>query len=212
MFTGLVEEIGTIHSIQRQGNGASLHIEAHEILQDIHVGDSIAIDGVCLTVTHHTSHRFAVQAVSETLSRSTLGSKRNGDSVNLERALRADGRFGGHIVQGHVDGLGHITHIESRELGYWLTLEVPEALMPYIVEKGSITLDGLSLTVAALNATRISIAIIPHTWNATTMKYKKMGHKLNIEVDILAKYVNKQLQPYREKDGISLQKMKDLGF
>ncbi len=212
MFTGLVEEVGQIRVCQNRGDGLGLTIKASHILTDIAVGDSIAIDGVCLTVEQFTNADFSVQAVGETVSRSTLGHKSAGDAVNLERAMSAQSRFGGHFVQGHVDAVATIEKIEKRDPGFWLTVIFPKDLRKFIVEKGSITLDGLSLTVAKLNDARLSVAIIPHTWSATTLHSKKVGDRLNVEVDILAKYVNNLMQPYEKSDGLSLERLKQLGF
>jgi riboflavin synthase len=212
MFTGLVEEVGQIRVSQNRGDGLSLTIQASHILKDITEGDSIAVDGVCLTVEHFTAQDFSVQAVGETVSRSTLGHKSVGHAVNLERAMQASSRFGGHFVQGHVDGVGVIEAIEKRDPGYWLTVAVPDDITKFIVEKGSITLDGLSLTVAKIADSKIAVAIIPHTWGVTTLHYKKAGDKINIEVDILAKYINNFMQPYEKKNGLTLDKLSELGF
>ena len=212
MFTGLVEEVGRIDSVKKKGQGLELTINAHQILEDIKVGDSIAIDGVCLTVEHFTKTAFSVQAVAETLFRSTLGSKSTGAGVNLERALLASARFGGHFVQGHVDGLAQIISIEQRDPGYWLTLRIPENISKFMVEKGSIALDGLSLTIARIESVILSVAIIPHTWRATTLKDNRVGDSMNIEVDILAKYLNKFIQPYVKSHGLTLDKLSQLGF
>ncbi len=212
MFTGLVEEVGQIRRCQNRGDGLSLTIQASFILSDIAEGVSIAIDGVCLTVEHFTDDDFSVQAVGETVSRSTLGHKSVGHAVNLERAMPASGRFGGHFVQGHVDGVASIESIEKREPGYWLTVTAPEDIVKFIVEKGSITIDGLSLTVAAIDGAKIAVAIIPHTWSATTLQHKKVGDKINVEVDILAKYIYNFLQPWQKKNGLTLDKLSELGF
>ena len=212
MFTGLVEEVGQIRICQNRGDGLSLTIQASHILTDIALGDSIAVDGVCLTVEHFTERDFSVQAVGETVSRSTLGHKSVGHAVNLERAMQAKGRFGGHFVQGHVDGVGVIEAIEKRDPGYWLTVMAPDDITKFSVEKGSITLDGLSLTVAKIEDGKISLAIIPHTWSVTTLHYKKVGDKINVEVDILAKYINKFMQPYQKNSGLTLDKLSELGF
>jgi len=212
MFTGLVEEVGQIRVCQKRGDGLSLTIKASHILSDLAIGDSVAIDGVCLTVEKFTSFDFSVQAVGETVSRTTLGHKSVGDNVNLERAMQAKSRFGGHFVQGHVDGVASILNIEKRDPGYWLTVRLPEDLVRFVVEKGSITLDGLSLTVAKIESANISVAIIPHTWNMTTLQHKKVGQKINVEVDILAKYINNFLQPYKNTSGLSLDKLSELGF
>ena len=212
MFTGLIEEMGQIYSLKERGSGRELYIKANQILDDVKVGDSIAIDGVCLTVEYITSSGFSAQAVGETLARSTLGSKVVGDSVNLERALKASERFGGHFVQGHVDGIAEISTIEKADPGYWLAVRIPESLTQYIVEKGSIALDGLSLTVARLDSTLLTVAIIPHTWQVTTLKSKHIGDVLNVEVDILAKYIRNFMHPYQKVQTLTLDKLSELGF
>lgn len=212
MFTGLVEEVGQIRLAQKRGDGLSLAIKASHILHDMSAGDSIAIDGVCLTVVDFSHSEFSLQAVGETVSRSTLGHKTVGNSVNLERALRADSRLGGHFVQGHVDGIARVTAVETRDPGYWLTVRLPHDLLRFVVEKGSIALDGVSLTVAKINGALVSVAVIPHTWKATTLQYKKTGDSMNVEVDILAKYLKNFLEPYQESQGLTLDKLSDLGF
>lgn len=212
MFTGLVEEVGQIRVCQNRGDGLSLTIQASHILTDIAEGDSIAVDGVCLTVEKFTDREFSVQAVGETVSRSTLGHKSVGHAVNLERAMQASSRFGGHFVQGHVDGVATIDAIEKRDPGYWLTVTLPDDIIKFVVEKGSITLDGLSLTIAKIDGTHVSVAIIPHTWSVTTLHYKKVGDTINVEVDILAKYIDNFLQPYKKQSGLTLDKLSELGF
>ncbi|MBN1560438.1 riboflavin synthase [candidate division KSB1 bacterium] len=212
MFTGLVEEVGQICDVRERGDGRCLTIAAREILHDVGEGDSIAVDGVCLTVEHFTADDFSVQAVSETVSRTTLAHKSVGDAVNLERALSASARMGGHFVQGHVDGIGRIISIENVTPGYQLIIRLPENLTPFVVDKGSIALDGLSLTVARIDSTLLTIAIIPHTWQTTTLKNKRPGDCVNVEVDVVAKYVQKLLQPYDKWHGLSLDKLSEMGF
>jgi len=212
MFTGLVEEVGRIRLAQKRGDGLTLAIQASHILQDISDGDSIAIDGVCLTVINFTDSEFSAQAVGETVSRSTFGHKTAGHTVNLERALRADARFGGHFVQGHVDGVAKIIAIETRDPGYWLSVRLPQKLAPFVVEKGSIALDGVSLTIAKIEGEMLSVAVIPHTWKATTLQFKKTSDSMNVEVDILAKYLKNFVQPFQESHRLSLQKLADLGY
>ncbi|MBN1479202.1 riboflavin synthase [candidate division KSB1 bacterium] len=212
MFTGLVEHVGQIRSLVKHGDGLSLTIEAQHIVQNMAVGDSVAVDGVCLTVVHCTSSDFSVDAVGETVSRSTLQTKSVHARVNLERALLAGGRLGGHFVQGHVDGLGQITSIQKRDPGYWLEVRLPDQLVPFVVEKGSIALDGTSLTIAHIDVPVVSLAIIPHTWKTTTLQDKKVGDTMNVEVDILAKYVRNFLQPHKTSDGLTLERLTELGY
>lgn len=211
MFTGLVEQVGTIRSIQQNGNGLTLEIKADKIVKDVALGDSIAVDGVCLTVTQFTHNSFRVDAVGETVSRSTLKERSVGDAVNLERALMAGQRMGGHIVQGHVDAVAKIAKVEQRDPEVWLIVDLPDSLQQFVVEKGSVTIDGLSLTIAETHASSIAIAVIPHTAQVTTIGHKKAGDAVNIEVDVLAKYIHKMVQPYKDA-GLTMDTLKKYGF
>lgn len=193
MFTGIVEELGTVSSITRGKDSAVLRIEGPLVVSDAVHGASIAVNGVCLTVTEHDEHGFTVDVMAETLRRSSLGSLHAGDPVNLERAMAAASRFGGHIVQGHVDGTGEIV---ARMPGdNWETVEVslPVDLARYVVEKGSITVDGVSLTVAEVGESSFTVSLIPTTLELTTLGQKRIGDLVNLEVDVLAKYVEKML-------------------
>lgn len=191
MFTGIVEELGTVDLLQRQADSARLRIRAALVVQDAELGASIAVNGVCLTVTEFDHESFAVDVMAESLDRSSLGSLVLGDRVNLERAMPAGGRFGGHIVQGHVDGIATIVEREPQEHWTRVTAEVSGELAAYVVEKGSITLDGVSLTVAAVTESTVTVCLIPTTLAATTLGIKSIGDNLNVEVDILAKYVER---------------------
>jgi riboflavin synthase len=191
MFTGIVEELGTVAEIRHGEDSAVLRIEGPLVVSDAAHGASIAVNGVCLTVTDHDETGFSVDVMAETLRRSSLGSLEPGDRVNLERAMAADGRFGGHIVQGHVDGTGTVV---ARTPGdRWETVEVslPEDLQRYVVEKGSITVDGVSLTVADVAPASFTVSLIPTTLELTTLGRKGIGDLVNLEVDVLAKYVEK---------------------
>lgn len=193
MFTGIVEELGTVAEVEKGPDSAVLRIRGPLVVEDAVHGASVAVNGVCLTVTEHDDTGFAVDVMSETLRRSGLGALRPGDRVNLERALRADGRFGGHIVQGHVDGTAVIT---ARTPGdRWATVEftLPTTLAAYVVEKGSITVDGVSLTVAGVDDTGFTVSLIPTTLELTTLGHKGVGDTVNLEVDVLAKYVERLL-------------------
>ena len=212
MFTGLVEEVGLIRGLKPNGDGLAIEIQASKVVRDTIIGDSVAIDGVCLTVVRMGSDFFCVDAVSETVGRTTLVFKKVGSPVNLERAMAANGRFGGHFVQGHVDGLGTLVSIKQRSAGYWLTIEIPHTISRFVVEKGSIAIDGLSLTVAAIDENIVSAAIIPHTWNATSLNGKKAGEKVNIEVDLVAKYIHKMVQPHKKMNGLTFDKLADFGY
>lgn len=195
MFTGLVEELGEIQSITGNADGVRLKVRAGAVLDGARVGESIAVSGVCLTIVDLEGQSFAADVVAETLRRTTLGGLQPGDPVDLERPLRFDQRLGGHIVQGHVDGVGTITSIKPEGEGVWMEIAPPPALMRYLVEKGSVAVDGVSLTVAAItDAPGFAIALIPHTLAVTTLGRWGVGGRVNIEVDILAKHVEKLLE------------------
>lgn len=189
MFTGIVEEIGTVKSVQSK----VITIEASKIFDDLHLGDSVAVNGTCLTVSSFDNKIFNADVTQETLNRTNLGSLKNGSKVNLERAMTLSGRFGGHIVSGHIDGVGSIKSMKKDDNAIILTIEVSKHLMKYIVEKGSVAVDGISLTVASLRDNTFSIAVIPHTLKETVLYYKKEGDKVNIENDVIGKYVERLL-------------------
>lgn len=193
MFTGIVEEVGTVANLQRGAASAILRINAHTVLEDCHIGDSIAVNGVCLTVTSFDSSSFAVDVMHETLDRSSLGALKTGSKVNLERAMAANGRFGGHIVSGHIDATGTIRSIERDDNAIWYTIATPSEVLRYIVEKGSIAIDGISLTVARVDATSFAVSTIPHTNEVTTLSERRVGDVVNLENDIIGKYVEKLL-------------------
>ena len=193
MFTGLVERLGKVSAIVSAPDSRHLTIEVPdgEFLADAQIGESISVNGTCLTATALTANQFVVTAVEETLRRSTVGALKEGDAVNLERALVVTARLGGHIVQGHVDGVASVVSSRPDGEGWWVTLEPPHALMRYIVEKGSICLDGVSLTVANVAYSKFSVALIPHTRQITTAGQWEAGAQVNVEVDIIAKYVER---------------------
>jgi len=192
MFTGLIEELGTIRNIERRGSGAKLTVAAKRVIEDARIGDSIAVNGVCLTVTGLVGDTFTADVVAETLTRSTLATARLGQRVNLERAMPATGRFGGHIVAGHVDGVGRIVAAQTDAgAGLILSVSPPPDLYAYIVEKGSIAMDGVSLTVMDVTSERFRISLIPHSAGATTLGQMRPGDSVNVEVDVIAKYVEK---------------------
>ena len=196
MFTGLIEEIGTVRRIERGAKGARLTIAANTVLENTKIGDSIATNGVCLTVVALTDDSFSADVMAESLRRSALGSLQSGSPVNLERAMPADGRFGGHIVSGHA---------------VWVTIKTPAPLLRYIVEKGSIAIDGVSLTVAAVTDTDFSVSIIPHTGAQTILLGKKPGEPVNLECDVIGKYVEKMLTPHKSS-GITMDFLAQHGF
>lgn len=196
MFTGLIEVVGTIQEVAEVGAARRLTVAVEDTayLNNAAIGESISVNGTCLTIVELKDASFSVEAVEETLRRTTLGLRRVGDRVNLERAMLATARFGGHIVQGHVDGVGIITGIRSEGEGWWITFEPPFALMRYVVEKSSICIDGISLTVANVAYNRFSVAVIPHTRQVTTAGTWEIGTQVNLEVDIVAKYVERLAQ------------------
>ena len=194
MFTGIVEERGRIAAFDRTDDGTTVRIEARSVVRGVAVGDSVAVDGACLTVTAVDDGSFTVHAVPETLRRTTLGDRRPGDGVNLERAMPADGRFDGHVVQGHVDGAGTVRSVEAEGEGVRMTIGVPAHLARYLVEKGSVTVDGVSLTVAAMVDDGFQVALIPHTLAVTTLGERTTGDRVNLETDVLAKYVDRLLE------------------
>lgn len=192
MFTGLIETVGTIDSIEERGAARLLKIGVQEgFLADGQIGESIAVSGCCLTVVEFDEASFRAEAIEESMRRTTLGEKKVGSRVNLERALRADARLGGHIVQGHVDGVAGCIATRNEGEGVWTTFEPPFEMMKYIVEKGSICIDGISLTVANVAYNKFSVALIPHTRAVTTAGEWEQGVNANIEVDLIAKYVER---------------------
>lgn len=193
MFTGIVEEVGTVRRMQRQGNTVVLEIEAERVIEDIHLGDSISVNGTCLTVTDFNERTFQMDAVPETIRKTSLQELGAGSFVNLERAMAAGGRFGGHFVTGHIDGTGSILDLQSEERAVIVTVGVDASLIPYMVDQGSVAIDGISLTINEVEADRFRVSIIPHTWNETVLRRKKAGDRVNIECDMLAKYVAKML-------------------
>ncbi|EGL83184.1 riboflavin synthase, alpha subunit [Caldalkalibacillus thermarum TA2.A1] len=193
MFTGIVEEIGTVKGVHKGHEHFQLVIGANKILEDIHTGDSIAVNGVCLTVTNYTRDSFQVDVMPETLKATSLSHVTSGSKVNLERAMPANGRFGGHIVSGHVDGTGTITAITSRGNAVYFTVQTPPELMKYLVPKGSVTVDGISLTVVEVGKNQFSVSIIPHTLSETILHTKQVGDVVNLECDVLAKYLERLL-------------------
>jgi riboflavin synthase len=187
MFTGIVEELGTVREIRE----ARLAVGCRTVTADSEVGSSVAVNGVCLTVVERSDERLAFDLSEETLRRTALSRLRDGDGVNLERPLRLVGRLAGHLVQGHVDGVGEIESVApDAEGGVWLTVRTPSELRRFVVEKGSVCVDGVSLTVAALDTTAFSVALIPHTLGVTTLGSARSGDLVNLEVDVIAKYVD----------------------
>jgi riboflavin synthase len=200
MFTGIVEELGTVRAVTPNEGGARLEIEAKEVLSDVSLGASIAVNGCCLTVVDFGDRWWAADAVIETLQRTNLGSLGVGDGVNLERPVRLADRLGGHLVQGHVDAVGALRERAPQPDGSeMMRFDAPPDVMRYVVHKGSITVDGISLTVAAVHADGFSVAVIPHTQAVTTLGGRTPGDTVNLEVDLIAKYVERLLTPDRSQ-------------
>ncbi len=206
MFTGIVEEVGIVKGIKKGTDSAVLAIQAKKVLEDIHMGDSIAVNGVCLTVINFSGNEFCADVMHETLDRSSLREAKPGTAVNLERAMPVNGRFGGHIVAGHVDGTGVVTAIEKDDNAVWFTLRAEPSILRYIVEKGSIAIDGISLTVAKVNTETFSVSLIPHTVSHTALADKRVGDRMNLENDIIGKYVEKLMLPQETKKTNSITK------
>jgi len=197
MFTGIIEEVGEVVEIEDTGNFRTIAVTGNTVFDDLRTGSSIAVNGVCLTVRSMASRIFTAEMSRETLDRTSLGSLKKGTVLNLERPMRADSRFGGHIVQGHVDGVGHIRRFERQADAWNLEVEYPETDKCYLVERGSIAVDGISLTVASLRSPNIfSVAIIPHTFQNTSLRTARPNDPVNLEVDVLAKYIESLLKPY----------------
>lgn len=193
MFTGIVEEMGTLTQLIRGSKEQRITISCSKILEDIHIGDSIAVNGVCLTVVTYDGKGFQADVMNETFLRSSLGMLRPGSPVNLERAMAADGRFGGHIVSGHIDGTGLIKSIKKDGNAIWFEIAASREITDGIVEKGSIAIDGISLTVAAVGRDSFNVSIIPHTLKETVLGHKKNGDIVNLENDVVGKYIKKFL-------------------
>lgn len=193
MFTGIVEEVGKIKKIERNTVSAKLSIEADKVLQEIKEGDSIAVNGICLTVTSFTKNSFTADVMHETMNRTTLGKLKENSPVNLERALSVMGRFGGHMVSGHIDGRGKIVGIEKDDNAVLFTIETTEKILRYIVEKGSIAINGISLTVARVDRKNFTVSVIPHTLRVTSLGSFQKGDEVNLENDIVGKYIEKLL-------------------
>lgn len=212
MFTGIIEEIGKIKAIRRGSKSVELEIEAAKVLEGTRVGDSIATNGVCLTVTKLGGNQFSADVMPETMHRSGLGVLKPGDRVNLERALCLNSRLGGHLVAGHVDGVGTIVDKKRDDNAIWLTVSASSDILRYIIEKGSITIDGVSLTVAYVDRSVFKVSIIPHTQAATTLTSKHAGAIVNLENDMIAKYVEKLLGTYKPEGGLSFEFLQANGF
>ncbi|AIH04126.1 MULTISPECIES: riboflavin synthase [Thermodesulfobacterium] len=216
MFTGLIEGEGRIISLLPEKGGLIIEVQTSFMLEDTKIGDSIAVNGVCLTAIEVKPKTFKAHISPETLNRTTFKYKKQGDWVNLERALKVGDRLGGHLVSGHIDGIGKVLNINPLGDFYQILIEIPEALAVYLVEKGSIAVDGISLTINKVKENSFELMIIPHTYQVTTLKYLKPGDLVNIEIDMIAKMVHKWLSPYlnqqEKKSQLSLEFLKQHGF
>lgn len=212
MFTGIVESKGRIKNIRKGNGGLIISVATPLDLSDDAIGDSISVNGVCLTATEITKDTFSTDVSGETLSRTTLGELKAGCEVNLERALKAGDRFGGHIVTGHIDGLGEITKMERRQESVYIEIFAGKEILKYVVEKGSIAIDGVSLTVNSAGDRFFALNIIPHTLRITTLGSRKKGDRVNIETDIIGKYVEKLLGGKNLTKGVDVGLLKEYGF
>ncbi len=215
MFSGIIETVGAIRSLRKDANGARITIEAPGVLDGVRLGDSIALNGVCVTVVDFDERKFEADLSVETLRRTNLGELAVGGRCNLERAMALGERLGGHLVSGHVDGVGKIRSRKNEGDSIWLTFEAPVEVMRYVVYKGSIAVDGISLTVAACDGKTFSVSIIPHTSEQTTLTEKKDGAGVNLEADLIGKYVEKLLAPHAESrshGGVTMEKLREQGY
>lgn len=219
MFTGIVEELGTVISLKRGSKAAVLTLKGDKIFEDLKLGDSVAVNGVCLTATYISGNTFQADVMNETFHRSSLGRLKKGDVVNLERAMAANGRFGGHMVAGHVDDVGELINVKQDDNAVWFTIKAPKKIMKYCIEKGSIALDGISLTIAKLTEDTLSVSMIPHTIHHTNFGYKKPGDLINLENDMVGKYID-QLIHFKEDEkddkkqtsGLTMEMLRNAGF
>ena len=210
MFTGIIEEMGTGRRLNQSPNRCELELSASKVLEGTQIGDSIAVNGVCLTVIRLGEEHFTADVMPETLRRSNLGQLKPGSKVNLERAMAANGRFGGHIVAGHIDGTGKILAMQPEGNAVLVTISATPELLRYVVEKGSIAIDGISLTVAKVSHTDFTVSLIPHTGEETTLLKHRPGEIVNLETDIIGKYVEKLMQP--KSNGVTMELLQQNGF
>lgn len=221
MFTGIIEELGQVISLKKGNKSATLTLKGNKIFEDLKLGDSVAVNGVCLTATKISGNTFMADVMNETFHRSSLGNLKKGDVVNLERAMAANGRFGGHIVAGHVDDVGELVSIKKDDNAVWFTIKASKKIMKYCIEKGSITLDGISLTIAKLTQDTLSVSMIPHTIENTNFGVKKIGDLINLENDMVGKYIDKLIHFTKEEleetnktqsAGLTMEMLRNAGF
>jgi riboflavin synthase len=211
MFTGIIEEMGSVKSLRREAGAARFAVSASTVLGDTALGDSICVNGVCLTVVEMGKTEFSADVAVETLNVTNLGELKTGAKVNLERALQLSARIGGHLVSGHVDAVGHIREKRVEGNGWRMFIDAPDPVLRYVIKKGSIAIDGISLTVADVDKAGFSFAMIPHTAKLTTLGFKTAGDSVNLETDIIGKYVERLLSG-RVENGVSLELLKKTGF
>lgn len=209
MFTGIIEEIGTVANIERGAKSSRITISAERIFDDLKIGDSVSVNGMCATAAEISGNTFTADIMAESMRRTNLGDLKKGSRVNLERAMQLNGRFGGHIVSGHIDGTGVIISQRREDNAVWLTVGAPENIMRYIIEKGSVAIDGVSLTVASVYSDAFAVSLIPHTAEETTLLSKRTGEKVNLECDIVGKYIERFTPGQR---GITLDFLKENRF
>jgi len=212
VFTGIIEEIGRIQAVRKGAASSSISVLAKKVMEDVHIGDSIAVNGVCLTVTAFSQGGFTADVMHETVNRSSLGSLQTGSPVNLERAMPSNGRFGGHIVSGHIDGTGTVSAIQKDDNAVWYTIKTAPVILRYIVEKGSVAIDGISLTVVAVERDCFSVSIIPHTASITTLSNRRVGDTVNLENDCIGKYVERLMGIQQSKHNITADFLTKYGF
>ncbi|WP_372641365.1 riboflavin synthase [Ancylomarina sp.] len=215
MFTGLVEEIGYIKAMKKGSNSIRLTVAANKIMDDVKLGDSIATNGICLTVVDFDSKSFSADVMPETMNRSSFHKQKEGSRVNLERALRVGDRMGGHMVSGHIDGVGEIVSQTKDDNAIWVSISAPKNILKYVIEKGSIAIDGISLTVAYVDENQFKVSIIPLTQDDTTLISKKIGSQVNLECDMTAKYIEKFMfhkEDEKKESNISMDFLKENGF
>ena len=217
MFTGIIEEVGILEELITGNGFGIMEIKCNKVLEDTKIGDSIATNGVCLTVKEKSDCSFKAEVMGETLAKSNLGSLMPGDKLNLERALKLSDRLGGHIVSGHIDGVGKIVSIKEERDGTWFTISAPEEVLKYVIYKGSIGIDGISLTVADVDREMFKVSVIPHTLENTILLNKKINSKINLECDLVGKYIEKLFGVKNEKEdaeksNITMEFLRDNGF
>jgi riboflavin synthase len=212
MFTGIIEEIGIIRAIQHGSKSICLTVLAEKVLEDMKIGDSINTNGVCLTVVSFNKGAFSADAMPETMRRTNLGNLNVGSKVNLERAMKLTDRLGGHIVSGHIDGIGMIRRMWEEDNAVWFMVNADKTILKYIAEKGSVAIDGISLTIARVDDSSFDVSVIPHTLDVTTLANKKTGDSVNVECDLIAKYLEKVAGFEKEKGNITLEYLAEHGF